>query len=180
MSGNGYTYEYPRPMVTVDAVIFTLREEALHVLLIERRNEPFKGAWALPGGFVDIDEDLEEAVKRELEEETSLTDARLAQFHAFGKPGRDPRGRSIAVAYWGVVDAAHCQPGPGDDAAKAAWFRFSRIPKLAFDHNTIVAHAVQAVQAAIKSGGVGSAFLPATFSPAECRLFRSALALAAG
>ncbi len=132
-----YTYDYPRPMVTVDAVILSLREGKRHVLLIRRARPPFLGAWALPGGFVEIDEPLEEAVARELAEETGLTGLELRQLHTFGDPGRDPRGRSISVAYWGEAPPDATVAG-GDDAAEAGWFPLDALPALAFDHDKIV------------------------------------------
>ena len=132
-----YTYEYPRPMVTVDAVVFRRRAGVSEVLLIRRGRDPFAGCWALPGGFVEMDETLDTAAARELEEETGLTGIALEQFHAFGDPGRDPRGRSIAVAYWGMAPEDAAVQG-GDDAAEAAWFPISALPPLAFDHDGII------------------------------------------
>lgn len=131
-----YTYEYPRPMVTVDALVISRNEEDFEVLLIQRKNEPFKNMWALPGGFVDMEETLEHAVIRELEEETGLKDIDLKQFYTAGKPGRDPRGRNITVVYYGFTDNKNVVAG--DDAGKAGWFSLSKIPALAFDHNEII------------------------------------------
>lgn len=136
-----YVYEYPRPMVTVDAVVFCGNAADRQIALIQRRNDPFAGCWALPGGFVDMDESLEAAVARELAEETGLRDIPLHQFHTFGDPGRDPRGRNICVAYAGVIpDAAALDAS--DDAAAAAWFPLTALPALAFDHGRIVAMAL--------------------------------------
>lgn len=151
----GYTYSYPRPMVTVDAVVFALRSGQLSVLLVRRKNDPFAGQWALPGGFVDVDEPLDAAVQRELHEETGLSGIQLFQFHAFGDPGRDPRGRSISVAYLGIADAAQHAPRGHDDAAEAAWFPASRLPKLAFDHDEIVKHAVKRLQFLVTCAAAG-------------------------
>ncbi|MBL7189745.1 MAG: NUDIX hydrolase [Phycisphaerae bacterium] len=139
-----YTYEWPRPMVTVDAVVFAVSAGKTEVLLIERRNEPFKGQWAVPGGFVETDEELEDAVARELAEETALTAVQLEQMHTFGKCGRDPRGRQITIAFMGVVTEGHDKVRAGDDAAKAKWFDIEELPEnMAFDHDQMVRFAVE-------------------------------------
>lgn len=136
-----FTYDYPRPSVTVDIVIVT-REERPRVLLIRRKNEPFRGMWAIPGGFVDMDEPLEAAARRELREETGIqAPRRLEQLATFGDPGRDPRGRTISVAYLALVDPRKVRPHAADDAAEAGWHRLDRPPKLAFDHAKILAAA---------------------------------------
>lgn len=135
-----YTYEYPRPAVTVDIVIMT-REATPRVLLIRRKNEPFAGCWALPGGFVEMDESLEDAARRELFEETGVKTKSLTQLAAFGDPGRDPRGRTISVVYLAEVDPAQLNPRAADDAAAVCWFALARPPKLAFDHKEILALA---------------------------------------
>ncbi len=137
-----YTYDYPRPMVTVDAVVFTERDGRLEVLLIQRGRDPFAGYWALPGGFVEMDETLEAAARRELEEETGLRGVALEQLRAFGDPGRDPRGRSIAIAFAGEADWRVHAPRGADDAADARWFPVDALPPLAFDHREIVEYAV--------------------------------------
>jgi 8-oxo-dGTP diphosphatase len=137
-----YAYDYPRPMVTVDAVVLSMREGKRHVLLIRRGRPPFEGAWALPGGFVGIDEPLETAAERELAEETGLTGVALRQLHTFGDPGRDPRGRSISVVYWGEAPADAAVMG-GDDAAEAGWFPLDALPPLAFDHAKVVEYLVE-------------------------------------
>jgi 8-oxo-dGTP diphosphatase len=140
MSIRKYTYDYPRPAVTVDVIIVT-RERRPRILLIRRRHDPFAGRWALPGGFVDMDEGLEEAARRELREETGLSVGRLEQLHTFGDPGRDPRGRTISVAYLARVHLRQARPRAGDDAADAAWHFLNRLPPLAFDHRHILALA---------------------------------------
>lgn len=132
-----YTYEYPRPAVTVDMVIVAARR----ILLIRRGQKPFKGAWALPGGFLDIDEELDDAAARELEEETGLTGIALVQAGAYGTIGRDPRGRTVSVVYMAVLDKAPAARA-GDDAAEAEWFDLDKLPDLAFDHTEIVRHLV--------------------------------------
>jgi len=139
-----YVYEWPRPMVTVDAVVFTFRRRRAQVLLIQRANDPYKGKWALPGGFVELDEELHDAVCRELEEETGLADVLLEQMHTFGTCGRDPRGRQITIVFMGVLERDCQQLRAGDDAAKARWFDIQSLPgDLAFDHNEVVSFAVQ-------------------------------------
>lgn len=147
-----FTYEYPRPAVTVDIVLFTVRQGELSVLLIRRGQPPFKGAWALPGGFVDEAESLEHAARRELEEETGLTGMPLHQLGAFGDPGRDPRGHTVSVAYTAFLSAPP-RAVAGDDAADAQWLPLSVLaidggrPKaagrMAFDHLKILAIARQ-------------------------------------
>lgn len=149
-----FTYAYPRPSVTCDAVVFTLRANDLSVLLIRRKSNPFKDHWALPGGFVNENESLHAAAGRELEEETGVSNARLEQLGAFGEPGRDPRGHTITVA-WLTFFASEPRIMAGDDAAAAEWHSFRtialepRLPKapkgpkrieLAFDHAQIIAH----------------------------------------
>jgi 8-oxo-dGTP diphosphatase len=133
-------YEYPRPAVTVDVVIVT-REVRPRVLLIRRKHEPFKGCWAIPGGFVEMDEALDMAARRELFEETSMRTKDLVQLHTFGDPQRDPRGRIISVTYLALLDADRLQPRAGDDAAEVGWFSLRHPPKLAFDHKDILAVA---------------------------------------
>ncbi len=142
MSPGPYTYAYPRPMVTVDAVVLAGETDAPHVLLIRRGNEPFAGCWALPGGFVDMEESLETAAARELEEETGLRGVALFQLHAFGDVGRDPRGRNITVVYRGALPKP-APVRPGDDAAEAAWFPARALPPMAFDHDRIIAMALE-------------------------------------
>lgn len=139
-----YVYEWPRPMVAADAAVFGIFEGKLKLLLVERGNEPFKGQWALPGGFVDIDEELEDAVARELMEETGLTGVLLKQIHTFGKCGRDPRGRVITVTYMGILTEGSSKVEAGDDAAKAQWFDTEQLPKdLAFDHNEVTKFVIE-------------------------------------
>ncbi len=132
-----YTYEYPRPAVTVDAIIAHRKNEDIFVLLIRRKNEPFAGIWALPGGFVDEQETLKQACRRELEEETGLRGIPLKQFHCFGKPGRDPRGHTVSIAYFGVVNEQYVLVA-GDDAADVRWCNLHDLPDMAFDHEEIL------------------------------------------
>ena len=134
-----YIYDWPRPMFSVDAVVFGFFYGKAKLLLIKRGREPFKGKWALPGGFVGIDEELEDAVARELAEETGLKDVRLEQMRTFGKCGRDPRGRQITIAFMGIAQKGLKRIKAGDDAAEARWFDIEKLPEdLAFDHNDVV------------------------------------------
>jgi 8-oxo-dGTP diphosphatase len=138
-----YVYDWPRPMVTVDAIVFAFFQDKAKLLLIERKNEPFKGKWALPGGFVDIDEELEDAAARELTEETGLVNVPLEQMHTFGKCGRDPRGRQITIAFMGIAKKGLNEIKAGDDAAKVKWFDIKKLPKdMAFDHNEVAKLAI--------------------------------------
>jgi 8-oxo-dGTP diphosphatase len=136
-----YTYKYPRPAVTSDCVVIT-REAVPKVLLIQRGNEPFKGCWAFPGGFMDMDETTEQCAIRELEEETGLVVSELQQIGAYSKVDRDPRGRTVTIAYLVRIDALVPVIGQ-DDAAKAEWFPLSALPHLAFDHEDIMRDAIK-------------------------------------
>ena len=132
-----YTYKYPRPMVTVDIILFRFFKENLEILLIQRKNNPFKEKWALPGGFIEMNEPLLEAAKRELKEETAVDNIKLFELKTFGKPGRDPRGRTITVLYGGIInDSINIRAG--DDAKNINWFNINKLPELAFDHNEVI------------------------------------------
>src|SRR5689334_24039427 len=133
-----YTYQYPRAALTVDCVVFGFDEGDLKVLLIERGLEPFKGRWALPGGFVRVDETLDEAARRELAEEAGLRNVFLEQLYTFGTVDRDPRERVVSVAYYSLVKLSDHRAKAATDAANAEWFPISKVPKLAFDHAQIL------------------------------------------
>lgn len=136
-----YTYTYPRMQVTVDAVIVRSNDEDTdEVLLIERKHDPYQGSWALPGGFVDMDETLADAAKRELYEETGLVVDSLTQFYTFDAVNRDPRGRTISIVFIGHADSS-ARIKAGDDASTADWFSFDALPPLAFDHEKVLAMA---------------------------------------
>lgn len=132
-----YTYPYPRPMVTVDTCIFCTQANKTEILLVQRKNEPFKNAWALPGGYVEMDEELEFAAARETEEETGITGLLLTQVKTYGTPGRDPRGRTISVVYAAQVSSKPVSRA-GSDAKCTKWFDVMHLPKLAFDHQKII------------------------------------------
>lgn len=133
-----YTYEYPRAAITADAVILKEMDGQTWVLLIQRASAPFKGMWALPGGFLDMEETLEECVARETEEETGLTGLKFKQIGAFSALDRDPRHRTITVAFLAIASESH-QPKAGSDAINAQWFPLHNLPPLAFDHGKIIA-----------------------------------------
>lgn len=139
-----YTYKYPRPMVTVDVVAVAPGRAGSKVLLVERGVEPFKGRWGLPGGFIDLDEELSKSAAREMREETGIDAAGLEQIAAFGAVGRDPRGRTITVAFLTRLDEC-TPPRAGSDAANARWHELDDLPPLAFDHDTIVEEARQII-----------------------------------
>ena len=137
-----YTYKYPRPAVTADCIVIT-REAEPKVLLIQRGNQPYKGCWAFPGGFMNMDETTEQCAIRELEEETGMKVSELHQIGAYSKVDRDPRGRTITVAYLAIIDTPVVVTGQ-DDAAKAQWFPIDSLPPLAFDHEDIMQDAIKA------------------------------------
>ncbi|MEN6392406.1 MAG: NUDIX hydrolase [Anaerolineaceae bacterium] len=139
-----YTYHHPRPALTVDIVVFGITGNRIQVLLIQRANEPFANSWALPGGFVEIAEGLDEAAVRELKEETGITPLFLEQFHTFGNPKRDPRGRVISVAYLTLITQNEMQNiQHGSDASAVKWFSLKSLPNLAFDHDEIISLALK-------------------------------------
>lgn len=169
-----YTYDYPRPAVTTDCVIFGYDGKELKVLLIERGIEPFKGCWAFPGGFLNMDEDALAGARRELEEETGLENAFIEQFHTFSEPGRDPRGRVITIAHYALVKIQEVEGG--DDAAQARWFPIGEVPPLAFDHDRILRMAMSRLKERIHFEPVGFELLPDVFTmPQLQNLYESIL-----
>ncbi|RMF26477.1 MAG: NUDIX domain-containing protein [Chloroflexi bacterium] len=158
---------YPCPYVTVDVVIFTLLDDDLKVLLIRRKNPPFAGKWAIPGGFIEMDESLEEAALRELEEETGVRDVYLEQLYTFGDPDRDPRGRVITVAYFALVPANTITPRAGSDASEARWWSMYDLPDLAFDHEQILKYALTRLRYKLEYTAVGFELLPESFTLSE-------------
>ncbi len=169
-----HTYEFPRPSVTTDILVFSIREGLLQVLLIERNLDPFKGAWAIPGGFMQMDEDIRECALRELEEETGLSDIPLRQLGTYGKPGRDPRGRVITIAFVALVPSGDLFARGGSDAEDAQWFLVDELPQLAFDHAQILADGrallAKYVTASIHDSAlVAFDFLPSKFTLSQAQ-----------
>ncbi len=170
-----YTYKYPRPALTVDCVVFGFDGGGLAVLLIRRAIEPFVGSWALPGGFVNIAEDLDQAARRELLEETHLQDVFLEQLRTFGRPDRDPRGRVVSVAYYALVRPDQ-HPATGDsDAAEAAWHAVDTLPPLAFDHAEILQTALDRLRGKIRYEPIGFELLPTRFTLGELQALYEAI-----
>jgi 8-oxo-dGTP diphosphatase len=171
-----FTYQYARAALTVDCVVFGFDDSELKVLLIERGLEPFKGRWALPGGFVRTEETLDEAALRELKEETGLTNVFLEQLYSFGSVNRDPRERVVSVAYYALVKLANSRAKAATDAADAQWFPVSRTPKLAFDHAEILSTALARLKGKVRYQPIGFELLPARFTLAQLQhLYEAAL-----
>ncbi|MFH1585900.1 MAG: NUDIX domain-containing protein [archaeon] len=156
-------HKYPKPSVTVDLIVFTIRDNDLKVLLIKRNLDPFKGKWAFPGGFVRTDETLENAAKRELVEETGVRDVYLAQLATFGDPHRDPRGRVITVAYYALVNSEKIELKADSDASEAQWFSVEKMPPLGFDHKKIFDYALQRLKWKFEYTTVAFSLLPKKF-----------------
>lgn len=152
--------------VTVDVVIFTIQKGQLGVLLVRRGIPPFEGTWAIPGGFVLPEEGLEQAARRELQEETGVNQVYLEQLYTFGEPNRDPRGRVITVAYYALISADREVAG-GSDAADAGWWPMGALPELAFDHGAILGYALERLRNKLEYSTVGFQLLPATFTLTE-------------
>ena len=168
-----YHYKYPHPSVTTDCVIFGFDGTRLNVLLIERGNDPYKGCWAFPGGFLNMDESALEGAKRELYEETGLRDAYIHQFHAFSAPDRDPRERVISIAYFALVRLTDVKAG--DDAAKAQWFPLDEMPPLAFDHDKMHREALKALRRMIHFEPIGVELLPENFTKTQLQSLYEAI-----
>jgi 8-oxo-dGTP diphosphatase len=162
-----YQYEYPHPAVTTDIVIFTVRDNQLKLLLIMRKGEPFQGKWALPGGFVQMDEDLETSARRELAEETGVSGVYLEQLYTFGAVNRDPRERVITVAYYALISSDKTVLQAATDAEAVGWFSMDDLPKLAFDHQQIVDKAHERLVAKLDYSTIAFQFLPKEFTLSE-------------
>jgi 8-oxo-dGTP diphosphatase len=159
-----HTYQYPRAALTVDCVVFGFDEGDLKVLLIERGLEPFKGRWALPGGFVRVEETVDAAARRELQEEAGLTNVFLEQLYTFGALERDPRERVVSVAYYALVKLSEHEAKAATDAANAKWFPVLKVPRLAFDHADILATAVERLKGKVRYQPIGFELLAAKFT----------------
>lgn len=173
MEEQNYYYKYPHPAVTTDSVIFGFDGTSLKVLLIERGLEPYKGRWAFPGGFINMDEDADEGARRELKEETGFSAAYMEQFHTFSAPGRDPRERVISIAYYALVQMQEVTAG--DDAAKARWFSIEDVPQLAFDHDLILHKALACLRERIHFQPIGFELLPDKFTIRELQALYEAI-----
>ncbi|WP_418536316.1 NUDIX domain-containing protein [Odoribacter laneus] len=150
MTEKQYCYKYPRPALTADSVVFGFDGADLNVLLIQRKNEPFEGDWAFPGGFMEIEETIEACAFRELREETGIIPAFMDQVGTFSAIDRDPRGRVVTVAFYTLVKLQDYQPEAADDAAHADWFRIDELPSLAFDHTKILRFALSKLKERLK------------------------------
>ncbi len=159
-----FTYQYPRGALTVDCVVFGVDSEELKVMLIQRGQAPFEGTWALPGGFVHVDESLEDAARRELEEETGLNRIFLEQLYTFGAVDRDPRERVVSVAYYALVKLSDHQVRAATDARDAAWFGVHDTPSLAFDHADILQMAQERLRNKLRYQPIGFELLPKKFT----------------
>jgi len=159
-----YTYRYARPALAVDCVVFGLDDDDLKVLLIRRGMEPFIGRWALPGGFVHIDETVEEAARRELKEEAGIEPAVLEQLQAFSSLNRDPRERVVSVAHYALVKLSEHSVQAATDAKEAAWFAVDDLPALAFDHDAILETAITKLRAKVSQTPIGIELLPKKFT----------------
>ncbi len=162
-----YTYRYPHPAVTTDIVIFTIRQDELKVLLIKRALPPHKGEWALPGGFINLEESLEEGARRELVEETGVSGVYLEQLYTFGQPDRDPRERVITVAYYALVPSDKLEILAGSDAEGVSWFGMKELADLAFDHQEILKMAHQRLTAKLEYSTIAFQFMPKNFTLSE-------------
>lgn len=172
-----HTYQYPRAALTVDCVVLGLDEGELKVLLIERALDPFQGKWALPGGFVRVDETLDDAARRELEEEAGLKHVFLEQLYTFGEVNRDPRERVVSVAYYSLVKLAAHETKAATDATDARWFPISKTPRLAFDHAEILAAALARLKSKVRFEPIGFELLASKFTLSQLQhLYEAVLA----
>lgn len=158
-----YTYKHPRPSVTVENLILSFEDKDLKLLLMQRDSEPFRGEWALPGGFVEINESLEQSAYRHLRLQTGLMNAYIEQFYTFGEVDRDPRGRTISITYYALINSDDMTLDPRN-GSKAQWFSIYELPELAFDHSEIVEFAVETLREKLKYEPIGFNLLPKDFT----------------
>ncbi|CAN1210659.1 NrtR DNA-binding winged helix domain-containing protein [Tumidithrix helvetica PCC 7403] len=171
-----YSYKFPRPALTVDCVVFGLDAQDLKVMLIQRAIPPFQGQWALPGGFVRMDETLEEAAMRELREETGIREVFLEQLYTFGNLDRDPRDRVVTVAYYALVNLSEYLIQATTDAREAAWFPITEVPTLAFDHERILSVALARLKGKLRYEPIGFELLPKKFTLSQLqRLYETVI-----
>ena len=169
MEQHKYTYNYPRPAVTTDCTIFGFDGNDLKILLIERAIEPYKGKWALPGGFINMEETAEECAKRVLQKETGLNDIYLEQLYTFSNTDRDPRFRVISISYYALVKLSCYLPQAGKDESNIKWFSLKVVPDLAFDHNNILKISLERLKGKIKYQPIGFELLPEKFTLPDLR-----------
>jgi 8-oxo-dGTP diphosphatase len=155
--------------LTADAVVFTIMNDSLKILLIKRKYDPYKGMFALPGGYINIDEELEDGVKRELEEETGVKNVFLKQLHAYGKIGRDPRGRIVTIPYLALIDSEDIKLHATTDAEDAKWYEVYDMPKLAFDHKQIIDEALSLLRYDIEHSNIAYQIMPEKFTMTELK-----------
>lgn len=158
---------YKRPSVTVDVLVFTIDKNILKVLLVKRGIEPFKGQWAIPGGFIKINESLEDAAKRELLQETGIRDIYMEQLYSFGDPKRDPRERVVTIAYMALIPNENLKLRATTDASDVAWFSIKSLPDLAFDHNKILKYALERLKSKIEYSNIVNGLLTEKFRLSE-------------
>ncbi len=159
-----YTYDQARPLLTVENIILSYENKQIKALLIQRKHDPFKGEWALPGGPVAINESLEEAANRHLSDQSGIDDAYIEQFYTFGAVDRDPRGRSVSVTYYALINSDDMALDPGAEALSAAWFNIYELPELAFDHAEILEFAINRLKEKLKYESIGFNLLPRDFT----------------
>ena len=158
------------PQLAVDMTIFTINNGKLKILLIQRKKDPFKDSWAIPGGMVEIDESLEAAARRELQEETGIEQVYLEQFGAFGDPDRDPRGRIVSIAYLALVPFYNSHPKAASDAKEVGWFEIRKLPELAFDHYEIITKAIKKIEERAQNSTIVASLLPQQFRLSDLHL----------
>ncbi len=164
-----YYYKYPHPAITTDVVVFTISSNKLKLLLIKRGQNPYKGCWAIPGGFLEPDENLDECARRELREETGLNKLYLEQLYTFGQPNRDPRERVVSIAYLALASPSNKSLKPSSDAVSASWFNLDELPTMAFDHSKIVNMAHKSLISKLDYSTIAFRLLPEAFTLSQAQ-----------